>query len=526
MVDEYQDTNYIQYLLVRQLAKKYGNLCVVGDEDQSIYMWRGANIENILNFEKDFPNAKIVKLEQNYRSTKRIIESASAVIGHNQKRIAKTLWTDNPPGEMIKLVECDDERQEAERVVETMLRISSQGFKYKDFAVFYRVNAQSRTIEDSLRRREIPYQVFGGLKFYDRKEVKDILAYLRLLANPDDSVALGRVINTPTRGIGPGTVDHLNRLANAAGTTAFKSMPDAINSGQFPERARNALKEFLKIIAELDKARKDGMPLRELVEFTMEKSGYELMLLSEGTAESEARLENLAELVNAMEEYSASVPNPTLEEFLEKTALFNDIDRFSEQGMISLMTLHTAKGLEFPVVMIVGLEEGLMPHIRSLDEGGEDELEEERRLFYVGMTRAEQRLLMYYTRFRRLRGREMISSPSRFIEELPVENMQVEHGFGMARSEPGRVQLHKKSKSLKSESYEKDLEPDYSQQEVWDSEMEIAWKPGITVRHPTFGKGVVERIEGHDDKIKLVVKFGKGVTKKLLAKFAKLEVIE
>ena len=519
MVDEYQDTNYIQYLLVRHLAKKDSNICVVGDEDQSIYRWRGANIENILNFERDFPNAKVIKLEENYRSTKIIISSASKLISHNQKRIAKTLWTSNPEGEKIRVVECADERNEAERVVENMLRLASSGFKYKDFAVFYRVNAQSRPIEDTLRARQIPYQVFGGLKFYDRKEVKDILAYLRLLTNPDDNVALLRVINTPTRGIGNTTQEQVARMAQARGMPMFKALPVAAASPEYPERARNALKEFLRIMAELERGWKSGMPLSDLVALVMDESRYEESLVKESTAESETRLENIEELINAVDDYSTNHDNPTLEDFLEKTALFSDIDQFSEEGLVSLMTLHTAKGLEFPVVTIVGVEEGLSPHVRSIEEGDDDELEEERRLLYVGMTRAKQRLCLYYARARRLRGTELFCEPSRFLDELPQENLQVEHAHA--------PQLHKRKPGLKWKQDDvSDFDADYSGQEVWDSELEVSWRPGMAVRHPVFGKGLIERVEGSEDKIKLVVKFDRLGTKKLVAHVAKLEVIK
>jgi len=520
MVDEYQDTNYVQYLLVRHLAKKYRNICVVGDEDQSIYRWRGANIENILNFTSDFPNAKVIKLEENYRSTKRIIESASALISHNKKRVAKTLWTENPAGDEIRLVECEDERQEADRVVELMLRLNSQGFKYKDIAVFYRVNAQSRTLEDSLRRREIPYQIFGGLKFYDRKEVKDILAYLRLLSNPDDSIALERVINTPPRGIGAATTEQLNRLAIAKHLTVFKAIPAAAKSPEFPDRARKAFREFSDIMQELNKAWKSGMALPELVELVMDKTGYEDMLASEETAESEARLENLEELVNAASEYESAAQEPSLQGFLEKTALFNDIDRFSDQGLVSLMTLHTAKGLEFPAVIVAGVEEGLIPHIRALEENDEDALEEERRLFYVGMTRAKQKLFLYYARSRKLRGADYWSDPSRFIEELPQENLKAER---TKIRKPHPRSAGKKFEEFGPAGFELD---DSEGPEVWDSELEITWKKGVKVRHPSFGKGVVEKVEGNEDKIKLVVKFEAGGKKKLVAKFAKLEVIK
>jgi len=521
MVDEYQDTNYIQYLLVHHLAKKYKNLCVVGDEDQSIYRWRGANIENILNFEKDFTNARVIKLEQNYRSTKRIIESAGKLISNNQKRIAKTLWTSNPEGEKIHLLECEDEQAEAGRAVENILRLCSSGYKYKDFAVFYRVHSQSRPVEDALRLREIPYQIFGGLKFYDRREVKDILAYLRLLVNPDDSVAFLRVINNPARGIGAATIEQMNQFARGSNQSLFKAAAAVASSPEFPERSRKGIKQFMDIMAGIQKAWKEKTDLADLLSLAIEKTGYEEMLETEATAEAETRLENLDELINAVAEYQDASEDPSLEEFLEKTALFSDIDKYSEQGLVSLMTLHTAKGLEFPVVMMVGVEEGLSPHERSLDEEGDDGLEEERRLFYVGMTRAKQRLYLSYAGRRRLRGQERFSEPSRFLEELPEENFSIERAYFS--------RLSKKSSRKKSDDFEspsKGFKPDYSDQEIWDPENEVSWKPGLKVRHPTFGKGVIERLEGSENNIKLVVKFdGLGI-KKLAAKFAKLEIIK
>ena len=520
MVDEYQDTNYLQYLLVRALARKYKNICVVGDEDQSIYRWRGANIENILNFTRDFPGAKVVKLEQNYRSTKRIIESASFLISHNHKRIGKQLWTENSLGEKLELIECEDEKEEARRVVEQILRLSSRGYQWRDFAVFYRVNSQSRVIEDELRAQGLPYQIFGGLRFYDRKEIKDILAYLRLLVNPDDSVSLLRIINTPARGIGSATVEKLTRLANEKGGSLFQTLKLAIKSkAWFNDRQRRALKGFLNLMEEIKKAYQPGISLSELVELVMEKSGYEQELEREQTAEALARLSNLEELVNAVSDYEQSEEQASLEGFLERCSLYQDIDSFSEEGMVSLMTLHSAKGLEFPVVFILGLEEGLFPHIRALEEGDEDELEEERRLFYVGLTRAKQRLYLFWARTRRIRGAMIYTEPSRFLDELPGEHLKI--------------------KSIKAKAFfsrqEKFSPQDFSGHSssefedhpgVWDSELEVCWKPGLLVRHPTFGEGIIERIEGSEEKIKLVVKFKQAGRKKLVTKYAHLELID
>lgn len=521
MVDEYQDTNYIQYLLVQALARKYKNICVVGDEDQSIYRWRGANIENILNFTTDFPDAKVIKLTQNYRSVKRIIESASALISHNTRRIAKTLWTENPEGEKIRVIACADEREEAERVVETILRLQAENLRYSDCAIFYRMHAQSRVIEDELRRREIPYQIFGGLRFYERKEVKDILAYLRLLINPDDSVSLLRIINTPSRGIGPATIEQLNKISQERNISLFQALEQSLGGGYFSDRAINSLREFLELIASLRSQWLKGGSLKELAEFTIKRTGYQEELIKEGTVESEARLGNLEELINAFAEYEAKEKEPSLEGFLEKSALFQDTEKFSEKGMVTLMTLHSAKGLEFPAVFIVGLEEGVFPHIRALEEEelNPDEIEEERRLCYVGMTRARQKLFLFYSAQRMMRGQFLESAPSRFLTEIPEEHLQIEH--------------KRKAKLIKSEKIERrkekrpiiEAEFEDSQIEVWDSELEISWKKGVKVRHPKFGEGVVEKVEGSEDKIKLVVKFKSGDKKKLMAKHARLEII-
>ncbi len=520
MVDEYQDTNLPQYLLVQHLAAKNKNICVVGDEDQSIYRWRGANIENILNFNKDFPEARVIKLEQNYRSTSRIIDAASHLISHNQKRIPKTLWTENPEGEKIRLVEVEDDREEAQNAVETILRLGSENFSYNDCAIFYRTHSQSRPIEDELLMRGLPYQIFGGLKFYDRKEVKDLLAYLRLLVNPDDDVALLRIINSPPRGIGAATVDALNQICLSQNLSRTKALPLAVRSNELSERAKKSLREFQTLMAGIYAEWKKGGPLPELVSIALEKTGYLKDLEQEATSEAEARLENLEELINAIAEYEASQPEPTLEGFLEKTALFQDTEKFSEQGLVTLMTMHSAKGLEFPVVLIVGLEEGMFPHYRSIEEDDPDEMEEERRLCYVGMTRARQRLYLFRASRRLIRGAITDTEPSRFLDEIPAEHLQVIHKHRAKLIK--KIHVRKLTEPQAESGYD---DSDMDSPEIWDPELEVAWKRGLKVNHPTFGQGVIEKVEGTEDKIKLIVKFKSAGLKKLMAKFAKLEIV-
>jgi DNA helicase-2/ATP-dependent DNA helicase PcrA len=326
MVDEYQDTNHVQYLIVKNLASRFGNICVVGDEDQSIYGWRGANIENILNFANDFPGAKLIKLEQNYRSTKNIIQAASGLISCNLRRTVKELWTEAEAGQKIRLHQALDDKAEAGYVVEQVLRLRHKGKKLQDMAVFYRTHAQSRQFEDQLRSLDIPYQVYGGIRFYDRKEIKDIIAYLRVLVNPSDEVSLLRIINEPPRGIGPGTVSRLNAVAASENTTLFHAIPMALKNKELPQRARESVSGFLKIMRALQRKIEKGESVSKIVEAVIEKSGYEDSLVEEGTIEAQTRLENLDELLNAVSEYEKSTQSPSLEGLLEKVSLYSDID--------------------------------------------------------------------------------------------------------------------------------------------------------------------------------------------------------
>lgn len=532
LVDEYQDTNEVQYLIVKNLASGHGNICVVGDEDQSIYGWRGANMENILNFANDFPGARLIKLEQNYRSKRNIIEAASAVISNNTRRTPKKLWTENEDGQKIQLREANDERAEARHVVEQVLRLKSKGYSLRDMAVLYRTHAQSRSIEDEVRSVNMPYSVYGGVRFYDRKEIKDIIAYLRVLVNPSDEVSMLRIINEPPRGIGPGTVQKLKQIAEENNITLSEALYMAAQKSGLPKRVGEKVAAFQAFIETARKKAETGDSLVKLVESVLKKSGYEDSLIEEATMEAQTRLENLDELMNAVSEYEKTEENPTLSDFLEKVALYSDIDEYdSEQGSLSLMTLHNAKGLEFPVVFMVGMEEGLFPHERSLEEEeyGEDigPVEEERRLCYVGMTRAKEILYLSYARTRSIRGSRISNEPSRFIFETPEKFLEAPLRL---RTWTGLIDKDGTG-MLDARETEYDESPgmDYGfsddEQEYWDPEAEVTFRKGMKVRHPDFGTGKIQKIEGHGDRIKLTIKFKKG-TKKILAGYGGLEPAE
>ncbi len=534
MVDEYQDTNEVQYLIVKNLAARYGNICVVGDEDQSIYGWRGANIENILNFANDFPGARLIKLEQNYRSTRNIIEAASGLISHNRRRTLKKLWTEKDAGKMIQAHLVMDERAEAAYVVEQVLRLRSLGYTLRDMAVFYRTHAQSRQFEDTLRSLNIPYEVYGGIRFYDRKEIKDILAYLRALVNPADEVSLLRIINEPPRGIGPGTVSRINAVAARENVTLFEAIPLSLKGNVLPARAREKVSAFWKLMAGLKRKALREKSLVDLVDTVIKKSGYEDSLVEEATMESQTRLENLEELLTAISEYESSEPDPSLGGLLEKVALYSDIDGLgAEEGHLILMTLHSAKGLEFPIVFMVGMEQGLLPHLRALEdeeeEGVDDALEEERRLCYVGMTRAEELLYMIHARSRSVRGARMGSEPSRFLFEIPEKYLdkpvRAAYWAGLGIESAGRREKGLEDSPDSSIEYDDELSlPESEGPEYWDPDAEVTFRRGMKVRHPDFGVGVIQKIEGHGDKTKMTVKFKKG-TRKIMAAFGKLEPV-
>ncbi len=420
MVDEYQDTNTAQYMLVRKLSEAHGNLCVVGDDDQGIYSWRGANIRNILDFEKDFKGCRTVKLEQNYRSTQIILDAANNVITNNTGRKRKKLWTDNKGGNKIVMCENENEHEEALYTAREIQRLTTdEDRKYKDFAVLYRINAQSRVLEEMLMREGIPYKIVGGQKFYDRKEIKDIIAYLRLIQNPADNVSLKRVINVPKRGIGDTTVDTSENLALESGVSIFSVIS---NADEIPalKRAAQKLSNFSSMIMKL-RTMKENMGISELLEMVVDDTGIMREYEIENTVEAQSRMENIKELRSVAMEFEKQSEDTSLEEFLAHISLVSDLDNLEEeQDYVVLMTMHSAKGLEFPVVFIPGMEEGVFPGYRAITEGPE-QLEEERRLCYVGITRAREKLYLSNARFRTLFGNSSYNKPSRFLSEIPEE---------------------------------------------------------------------------------------------------------
>lgn len=531
LVDEYQDTNPVQYRLVKLLAGERRNLCVVGDDDQSIYRWRGADIRNILDFEKDFPGVKVVKLEQNYRSTRTIITAAGRVVEKNRGRKAKVLWTDNPPGEKIIYRRLSDEREEARYVCREMERHARRGGDITDVAVFYRTNAQSRVIEDALVADGIPYHMVGAVRFYERMEIKDVLAYLKVLDNPADEISLKRIINTPARGIGHATVDKISELAAAKGIIFLEALQLASSGGLLSTGPRGKVAGFVQLLAKFQKLA-GAVPLAELVSTIIQETGYADRLKEERSEEARDRLENLEELLTALEEFERTSVEKSLSAFLEQVALVSDRERGAHpKESATLMTLHSAKGLEFPVVFLVGMEERVFPHVRALDDP--DQMEEERRLCYVGMTRARERLYLSNAKRRRLFGQEQYNSPSRFLEDIPRELLDLEGeeqtGFGFARptSMAERV-VHKEPAGhnlaaiFQASLQTDEAEPTNEVEMVPDDSVDGIWI-GMKVRHGKFGVGTVRRIEGDGDNQKVTVWFNTVGPKKLLVRFAGLE---
>ncbi|OUM95006.1 MAG: ATP-dependent DNA helicase PcrA [Thermobacillus sp. ZCTH02-B1] len=426
-VDEYQDTNHAQYVLCRMLAERHRNICVVGDSDQSIYRWRGADITNILNFEKDYPEAVTILLEQNYRSTANILNAANAVISRNVGRKPKNLWTDRGPGEPIRVCQAESEHEEGLYVANEIRKNREAGRRYSDHAVLYRTNAQSRVIEEMLIKAEIPYRIVGGIRFYERKEIKDLLAYLRLVSNPHDDISLERIINVPKRGIGETTFAKLAAEAARRGTSIFGVLgnPEGLD---VTGKTRAALEEFRRMIEDLSRM-VDYLSVTELTEQVLERTGYREELLRENTLEAQSRIENIDEFLSVTKDFEQRSEDKSLVAFLTDLALIADIDTLDDgadggdaEDAVILMTLHSAKGLEFPIVFIIGMEEGVFPHSRALTD--EEELEEERRLAYVGITRAQERLYLTCARIRTLFGRTMANLPSRFLAEVPDELKQ------------------------------------------------------------------------------------------------------
>jgi len=505
LVDEYQDTNHVQYLLLRALAAGNNNICVVGDEDQSIYRWRGADIRNILEFERDFPAARIFKLEQNYRSTKTILAAAHTLIVHNTERKEKELWTNNDPGDQITCYTGNTERDEADFIGREIAQLCEASHKPSDVVVFYRTNAQSRVIEEALVRRRIPYYVVGGLRFYDQREIKDLLAYLRVVSNPADAVSLTRMIGTPPRGIGARSIEAMEARSARERMSLFDALGRAETESSIAlriSRQITALHRWLRGLIE----RAPAMNVHAILEEVIDTSGFVAYL--EGLTDGASRRESVAELLSAASAFDAEFGGPGgLGEFLERVALVNDADQVAEKGgSVALMTLHTSKGLEYPVVFIAGMEEGLFPHSRA--EGNSD-IEEERRLLYVGMTRARRLLYLTNTLNRELYGRRQESRPSRFLAE--IDPGLIRHAGPPPRNEPIR---------MPAEPY-----IDYSESQLAEHESNGEIGVGARVEHPTFGAGVVRRREGRGEGTKAWVHFDRVGTKLLMLKFAKLRLI-
>ena len=418
LVDEYQDTNKAQFMLVSILASKYGNITVVGDNDQGIYSFRGADITNILNFEKDFPGTKIIKLEQNYRCTGNILKAANAVIKHNENKYEKKLWTANDEGELPSIYQSEDEYDEASYVVKQINHLKTEEYyKYSDFVVLYRMNSQSRAIEDILRREDIPYKIVGGLKFYERKEIKDIIAYLRLIYNTSDNISLKRIINEPKRGIGKTSLDNIQQISEQNGISMYEVIKNAEQFGL--NRVKANADDFINLIEEL-RTKQNKLSISELIKETLNKSGYTKALELENSVEAESRIQNLEEFLTVAIEFEEEFADNTLGEFLENITLSSDIDNVEDaENSVTLMTLHSAKGLEFPTVFLVGLEEGIFPGYKSIGE--ENALQEERRLFYVGITRAKEHLFLTCAKRRTIFGSTSYNAISRFVKEIPEE---------------------------------------------------------------------------------------------------------
>lgn len=515
-VDEYQDTNKAQYLLVKMLASRFQNLCVVGDSDQSIYRWRGADIANILSFEKDYPAASVILLEQNYRSTQRILEAANGVIKNNMNRKAKNLWTQNDEGQKINYYRADSESAEGQFVAGKINQlVSSEGRKLSDFAILYRTNAQSRVIEEILLKSNINYTIVGGIKFYDRKEIKDILAYLRLIANPDDDISLARVINTPKRGVGSTSVDKIAQYALDNDLSLFGAIEQIEFTG-VSARVVSAMVDFRELVRNLTNMQ-DYLSVTELAEEVIEKTGYRDMLKTEKTIEAQSRLENIDEFLSVTQNFEKNSEDKSLVAFLTDLALVADIDKLDEDEEASkeavvLMTLHSAKGLEFPVVFLMGVEEGVFPHSRSLME--EAEMEEERRLAYVGITRAEKELFITNAKMRTLFGRTSMNPESRFISEIPSELLE-------------NLNEVKKSPSPFAAKTRPERRPQVNRPMAASTGGdEIAWSVGNKAEHKKWGIGTVVSVKGEGEGKELDIAFPSPVgIKRLLAKFAPIQKV-
>ncbi len=559
LIDEYQDTNKAQYTLVKLLSAKEGNVVAVGDEDQSIYRFRGADINNILNFERDFPGAKIVKLEQNYRSTGNILDAATGVVARNVARKGKKLFTDSGSGDPVRVVTCESEREEAQFVVGKIVGMRGD-HALTDFAVLFRTNAQSRPFEEELLRANIPYSVVGGVKFYERAEIKDLLSFLRLAVRPFDTPSIERVINVPSRGIGDTTVKALDEAAKDQNATLW-----AIIEGDLPflpERARRAVREFREIVRDLEKAASN--PLPEFFDYLLLRTGCRRMFLDSRDPQDESRLQNIDELLNSAREFYEDNPSASLGDYLDSLTLISDLDRYDSQKGVTLMTLHAAKGLEFRVVFLAGMEEGILPHSQSQQEN--EDIEEERRLCYVGMTRAREELYCIHCHERRMHGQLREQSPSPFLSEIPEavrEEVQLASAYRSSRNEspswrerplgggrydrnssrppntiprppaassqPPRPSPQTKGSTSSNNvfAFFKDAPVQFDANAIRPAapaeSRPAELKRGVRVKHDQFGTGVILTIEGTGPDAKLSVYFDRAGTKKFIAKYAKLE---
>jgi len=558
LVDEYQDTNKAQFTLVTILASRYGNITVVGDNDQGIYSFRGADISNILNFEKDFPGTKIIKLEQNYRCTGNILKAANAVIKNNEAKYDKKLWTENDEGNLPCIYQGDDEYDEARYIVEQINHLKTEEyFKYSDYAILYRMNSQSRAIEDILRREDIPYKIIGGLKFYERKEIKDAISYLRLIANTSDNISLKRIINEPKRGIGKTSLDNIEEISYQAGISMYEVIKNAEQYGL--NRVFANSREFIELIEEM-RSKKEELEISELIKLVLNKSGYTKALELENTVEAESRIQNLDELLTVAMEFEEEFAENSLNDFLESITLSSDIDNLEEsEESVTLMTLHSAKGLEFPAVFLVGMEEGIFPGYKSIGEP--KELEEERRLFYVGITRAKEYLHMTCAKRRTIFGSTSYNAISRFVREIPedlldgsneLEGRKEEtfedsnYGWAYGTNFAGKVKTYKFEETSNTYAVASSLSTPKTQKVDNQSsfvfrtaesflnslnkpkqETDISiYKAGQRIYHKKFGEGTINSVEQEGQDAKVDINFDKAGHKRLMAKYAGLEIIE
>ncbi len=534
LVDEYQDTNKAQFTLVSLLAARYGNITVVGDNDQGIYSFRGADIANILNFEKDFPGTTIIKLEQNYRCTKNILNAANSVIKNNETKYEKKLWTENDDGNLPKVYLAEDEYDEARYLTEEINALKREEYyKYSDFAILYRMNSQSRAIEDILIREQIPYKIVGGLKFYERKEIKDIVAYLRLIHNLNDNLSLIRIINEPKRGIGKTSIENIQKIAEQQNKSMYEIIKNAESYGL--NRVYLNSREFINTIEEL-RGMKDKIEVSELIKETLDKTGYTNALKVDSTQEeAENRIQNLEEFLTVAIEFEEEAAENTLEEFLQNITLSSDIDDLEEsEDSVTLMTLHSAKGLEFPVVFLVGMEEGIFPGYKSIEEP--KELEEERRLCYVGITRAKEHLYLTCAKRRTIFGSTSYNESSRFISEIPKEYLDGIESLSEKKKitfddtpylwQYGKREKERNTNNLSTFQF-RTAESFLNNLQKVEKNIDLSvYKPGIRVYHKKFGEGTINNVEEEGEDLKLDISFIKVGHKRLMAKYAGLEILE